>query len=324
LVSANGAKIQDMGVYRLPFDVDTHLKTKVLMLTIIAAAVFLFIVEWVRVDVVAIAMMVLLPELGLLNAQDTFKGLSSNAVVAIIGVMIISYGLNRAGLVNRMIQPLLKRVGRSPRRLTVIFSGMIAAISGVMQNTGAAVLFLPAIRLVTSYRLKIPISRVLMPIGMSAILGGTLTMIGTSPLILLNDILPAGMPKFGFLELTPIGLAWCRRHRLSFNGRLGHARRTSGEIRLRPNSRPVDPAREGILDAYPLIKGPFRDSCPRRLPTGQTLPLTVTQIRRQYLVNIVASAESDGACKWPRFPRRRCNRVISCVSTAPKRPLPDS
>jgi Na+/H+ antiporter NhaD/arsenite permease-like protein len=187
-----------MGVYRLPFDVDTHLKTKVLMLTIIAVAVFLFIVEWVRVDVVAIAMMVLLPELGLLNAQDTFKGLSSNAVVAIIGVMIISYGLNRAGLVNRMIQPLLKRVGRSSRRLTVIFSGMIAAISSVMQNTGAAVLFLPAIRLVTSYRLKIPISRVLMPIGMSAILGGTLTMIGTSPLILLNDILPAGMPKFGF------------------------------------------------------------------------------------------------------------------------------
>ena len=68
-------------------------------------------------------------------------------------------------------------------------------------------LFLPAIRLVTSYRLKIPISRVLMPIGMAAILGGTLTMIGTSPMILLNDILPPGIPKFSFLELTPIGLA---------------------------------------------------------------------------------------------------------------------
>ena len=153
------------------------------------------------------AMMVLLPELGLLNAKDTFKGLSSNAVVAIIGVMIISYGLNRAGLINRMIQPLLKTVGTSSRRFTVFFSGLIAVISSVMQNTGAAVLFLPAIRLVTSYRLKIPISRVLMPIGMAANLGGTLTMIGTSPLILLNDILPPGMPKFSFLELTPIGLA---------------------------------------------------------------------------------------------------------------------
>jgi hypothetical protein len=104
LVDATGLKIQDMGVYRLPFEIDTHLKTKVLMLTIIAVAVFLFIVEWVRVDVVAIAMMVLLPELGLLNARDTFKGLSSNAVVAIIGVMIISYGLNRAGLVGKTIK----------------------------------------------------------------------------------------------------------------------------------------------------------------------------------------------------------------------------
>ena len=141
LSGANKQKFEDMGVGRLPFEVDTHLKTKLLMLAVVVAAVFLFIMEWVRVDVVAIAMMVLLPELGLLNAQDTFKGISSNAVMAIIGVMIISYGLNRAGLVNRIIQPMLKLVGKSPRRLTVLFSGLIAVISSVMQNTGAAVLF---------------------------------------------------------------------------------------------------------------------------------------------------------------------------------------
>ena len=88
----------------LPFEVDTHLRTKLLMLIVVAIVVFLFIMEWVRVDVVAILMMVLLPELGLLNAHDAFRGLSSNAVVAIIGVMIISYGLNRAGLVNRIRQ----------------------------------------------------------------------------------------------------------------------------------------------------------------------------------------------------------------------------
>ncbi len=196
-----------MGVVTLPFTVDTHLRTKLLMLLVVGAAVFLFIVEWVRVDVVGILMMVLLPELELLNAQDAFRGLSSNAVVAIIGVMIISYGLNRAGLVSRIIQPVLGFIGKSSSRLVVIFSALIAAISSVMQNTGAAVLFLPAIRLAASHRLKTHISRVLMPIGMAAILGGTLTMIGTSPLILLNDILPQGMPKFGFLELTPIGLA---------------------------------------------------------------------------------------------------------------------
>ena len=301
LVDADGVGIQDTGVYRLPFEVDTHLRTKVLMLALIGAAVFLFIVEWVRVDVVAIAMMVLLPELGLLNAQDTFKGLSSNAVVAIIGVMIISYGLNRAGLVNRLIQPMLKSVGSSTRRLTVIFSGLIAVISSVMQNTGAAVLFLPAIRLVASYRLKIPVSRVLMPIGMAAILGGTLTMIGTSPLILLNDILPAGMPKFSFLELTPIGIALVVGG-IAYLSTVGlgmlagrHETPSGGQ------NKAADLGHDGILDAYPLIKGPFEIHVPEDFRPGK-LPVAVSNIRRHYLVNIVASAEDESACDIAPLP----------------------
>jgi len=301
LVAEDGRKIQDMGVYRLPFEVDTHLRTKVMMLTLIAVAVFLFIMEWVRVDVVAIAMMVLLPELGLLNAQDTFKGLSSNAVMAIIGVMIISYGLNRAGLVNRIIQPLLKYVGRSSRRLTIIFSALIAVISSVMQNTGAAVLFLPAIRLVASYRVKIPVSRVLMPIGMAAILGGTLTMIGTSPLILLNDILPPGMPKFAFLELTPIGLALVTGG-IAYLSTVGM--KMLAERREPPPGKPSGNngrTREGILDAYPMIKGPFEVHIPQDFhPAG--LPQEVAEILRRYLVNIVASAEDDGTCKVAPLP----------------------
>ena len=302
LITARGEPVRDQGIVKLPVSVDTHIGTKLLMLAVIAAAVFFFIVEWVRVDVVAIAMMVLLPELGLLNSQDTFKGLSSNAVVAIIGVMIISYGLNRAGLVNRMIQPLIKYVGTSSRRLTVIFSGMIALISSVMQNTGAAVLFLPAIRLVASYRLKIPVSRVLMPIGMAAILGGTLTMIGTSPLILLNDILPPGMPKFSFLELTPIGLALVVggvAYLSTFGMRVlaGHpASRSEG----RPGIAGHDA--DGILGAYPLIKGPFEILVPETFQADQR-PLAVVDIRHRYLVNIVAAAKSDSTCEIAPSPQ---------------------
>ncbi|MFZ0613213.1 MAG: SLC13 family permease [Desulfobacterales bacterium] len=301
LIAANGNRIQDMGIIKLPFKVDTHLRTKLLMLTVIAAVVFLFIVEWVRVDVVAIAMMVLLPELGLLNSQDTFKGLSSNAVVAIIGVMIISYGLNRVGLVSRIIQPLLKYVGTSPHRLTVIFSSLIAVISSVMQNTGAAVLFLPAIRLVTSYRLKIPISRVLMPIGMAAILGGTLTMIGTSPLILLNDILPPGMPKFGFLELTPIGFALAVGG-IAYLSTVG-MRLLAGHPGSPPGGRNkvTGRAEEGILSSYPLIKGPFEIYVPEDYQPGRH-PRSVVEIRRRFLVNIVASADSDGTCNIAPLP----------------------
>ncbi|PQP34120.1 SLC13 family permease, partial [Desulfobacteraceae bacterium SEEP-SAG9] len=179
-----------------------------------------------------------------------------------------------------MIQPLLKYVGKSPRRLAVLFSGLIAVISSVMQNTGAAVLFLPAVRLVTSYRLKIHISRVLMPIGMAAILGGTLTMIGTSPLILLNDILPPGMPKFGFLGLTPIGLA------LVIGG-VAYLNTVGMRVLAAHHVEPADAqnvdangAQEGILSSYPLIKGPFEIYVPDGYQPGQH-PQSVEEIRRR-------------------------------------------
>ena len=298
LIGSYGAKIHDAGIMRFPIKVDTHLHTKLLMLAVIAIVVFLFIVEWVRVDVVAIAMMVLLPELGLLDARDTFRGLSSNAVIAIIGVMIISYGLNRAGLVNRILQPLLKYVKNSPRRLVILFSSLIAVISSVMQNTGAAVLFLPAIRLVTSYRLRIPISRVLMPIGMAAILGGTLTMIGTSPLILLNDILPPGMPKFGLLELTPIGIALVL-------GGIVYLSIFGLRILSKQSEATIDDNEQemadGIIKSYPLIKGPFEIYVPVDFQPG-TLPQSVVQIHQQFLVNIVATAHPDGRCEIAPLP----------------------
>jgi di/tricarboxylate transporter len=279
---------------RLPFEVDTHLGTKILMLAVVAVVVFLFIVEWVRVDVVAIAMMVLLPELGLLNATDTFRGLSSNAVVAIIGVMIMSYGLNRAGLVHRIIQPVMNFVSKSPSRLTATFSGLIASISGVMQNTGAAVLFLPAVSSVTLQKLKVPISRVLMPIGMAAILGGTLTMVGTSPLILLNDILPPGIPKFGFLELTPIGFALVLSGiiYLSTAGMRMLAKISAGDTATSSSKTPKDP--RGFLDSYPLIKGPFEIWVPQDYRPSRG-PQEVVPIRRRYLVNIVATSEHRGS-----------------------------
>jgi len=293
LISSDGREIHDMGVMRLPFEVDTHLGTKLLMLLVIAAVVFLFIIEWVRVDVVAILMMVLLPELGLLNAHDAFRGLSSNAVVAIIGVMIISYGLNRAGLVSRILHPLLGFVGKSPSRLVVIFSGLIAAISSVMQNTGAAVLFLPAIRLVASHRLKTHISQVLMPIGMAAILGGTLTMIGTSPLILLNDILPRGMQKFGFLELTPIGVTLVVGGilYLSTAGMRLLAKVSAAQAASQDNQSGV--AQSVFLSSYPLIRGPYEISVPEDYNPRKEAQ-EIANIRRRYLVNIVAVTKDDG------------------------------
>ncbi|MBW2255761.1 MAG: hypothetical protein JRI25_14330, partial [Deltaproteobacteria bacterium] len=91
LVTSDG-NYQDSGIFNTKVRLETPLQTKLLVLAIIFLAVFLFIVEWVRVDVVAILMMVSLPMLNLLSSKLTFTGLSSNAVMAIIGVMIVSAG----------------------------------------------------------------------------------------------------------------------------------------------------------------------------------------------------------------------------------------
>ena len=87
----------------------------ILIMALIIIAVFLFIVEWIRVDVVAILIMVTLPLLHLISPKEAFIGLSSNAVVSITAVIIIGAGLDKTGLINRLVGPIVKIAGRISR-----------------------------------------------------------------------------------------------------------------------------------------------------------------------------------------------------------------
>ncbi|MBW2525400.1 MAG: SLC13 family permease [Deltaproteobacteria bacterium] len=290
LLEADGSRVHDDGTFELPVRVESPFRTKIIVIAMIAIAIFLFVVEWVRVDVVAIMMMVSMPMLNLLHSKQTFTGLSSNAVVAIIGVMIVSAGLNKVGLVSRVVAPVIRAAGKSPSRLVVFLSSLIALISSVMQNTGAAVLFLPGIRHASKV-MNVSIARVLMPIGMCAILGGTLTMIGTSPLILLNDILPEGVEKFGLLELTPIGAGFVVGGVLYFS--------TVGRPFLEKIAQAQLARKGGVVEratgtatqtVYHELDGPFELYVPKSYEPPKT-PETVVDARRQGLVNIVALAD---------------------------------
>jgi di/tricarboxylate transporter len=168
--------------------------------------VVLFITEWLRVDVVAIMVMVSLPILGLIDGRATFQGLASTAVVSIIAVIIMGRGLDHTGVISRGVRPLLRIAGTSKRRIILMMSGTVAVISSIMQNVGAAALFLPAIQRM-SRETKTPISQLLMPIGFSAILGGTITLVGSSPLIMLNDLLrPFDIAPFNLFDVTLFGV----------------------------------------------------------------------------------------------------------------------
>ncbi|TVO77770.1 SLC13 family permease [Sedimenticola selenatireducens] len=187
--------------------------------------IYLFAFEVVGVDVAAIVIMVLLGltslaapimglSTGLVDTQHLFDGFSSNAVISIIAVMIIGAGLDRTGIMSQVAGFILKVGGKTEGRIIPIISSTVAIISSFMQNVGAAALFLPVVSRISA-RADLPMSRLLMPMGFCAILGGTVTMVGSSPLILLNDLIATSnsalpeemkMDAWSLFSVTPIGL----------------------------------------------------------------------------------------------------------------------
>lgn len=195
--------------------------TAILLLTI-----YLFVFEVVSVDVAAASVMVLLgltsllaPVMGLsqglVDNRHLFDGFSSNAVISIIAVMIIGAGLDRTGIMSKVAAFILSVGGTTEKRIIPIISATVGFISSFMQNVGAAALFLPVVSRISA-RSGLPMSRLLMPMGFTAILGGTMTMVGSSPLILLNDLIltsnqaltPAQqMETWSLFSVTPVGIA---------------------------------------------------------------------------------------------------------------------
>jgi di/tricarboxylate transporter len=195
--------------------------TGILLLTI-----YLFSFEIVSVDVAAVTIMVILGltsllapvmglKIGLVDNRQLFDGFASNAVISIIAVMIIGTGLDKTGIMSKIAALILRIGGTKESSIIPITSGTVGVISSFLQNVGAAALFLPVVSRISA-RSGLPLSRLLMPMGFSAILGGTMTMVGSSPLILLNDLIMASnkalpiehqMKSFGLFSVTPIGLA---------------------------------------------------------------------------------------------------------------------
>jgi len=193
---------------------------------VLLLTVFLFAFEVVGIDVAAVSILVLLGLISqfhglfgfaqpLVAGSDLFRGFSGNAVMSIIAVMIIGAGLDKTGLMGKVAGFILQVAGRTEARIIPAISSTVGFISSFMQNVGAAALFLPVVARVSA-RTGLPMSRLLMPMGFCAILGGTITMVGSSPLILLNDLILASnkalpvdqqMQTWSLFAVTPIGLA---------------------------------------------------------------------------------------------------------------------
>jgi di/tricarboxylate transporter len=263
-----------------------------IVMAVLVVAILMFIFEWVRVDVVGIIMMVILPLLGLVTPKEAISGLSSNAVVSIIAVIIIGAGLDKTGAMNSLARLILKFAGKSESRIVTLIASTVAFISSFMQNIGAAALFMPAARRI-GRQTGIPVSRILIPMGYCAIIGGCITLIGSSPLILLNDVMKITDPnveQFGLFAVTPIGVALTVAALIYFIllGRLvlpsGQGEETSGPMSM-------------------ILEGTYRDMgtlFELHVPEEYNGPKSLAElsIRPRYFTTVVAVAQKQGNQKF--------------------------
>jgi di/tricarboxylate transporter len=179
----------------------------ILVLAILAAAVVLFVSERLRVDVVAMMVLVALVLTGLVSVEEAFSGFASPAVITVWAVFIVSGGLTRSGVADVIAQQVVRLAGRSQLRLTVLIMLAVGVMSAFMNNIGAVAILLPAVMSV-SRETDIPPSKLLIPLAWASLMGGNMTMIGTPPNILASSILEsyANIEPFGFFDFTPMGV----------------------------------------------------------------------------------------------------------------------
>ena len=171
---------------------------------VLAATLGLFIWNRWRYDVVAVLALVVIALAGVVPPEEVFMGLGHPAVVTVAAVLVVSRGLLNAGVVDTLARH-LTRVGDRLWIQVATLTGIVALCSGFMNNVGALALFMPVAIWMSRQSRHSP-SLLLMPLAFGSLLGGTLTMIGTPPNIIIAMYRQqSGAPSFGMFDFLPVG-----------------------------------------------------------------------------------------------------------------------
>lgn len=178
----------------------------IFVLAVLVGAVVLFITEWLRVDIVALAVLLILAVFGMISHEAAIAGFSNKAVITIASVLVLSAGLVRTGVAQILGGQILKLSGDSEIKLLVIMMVVVGALSGIMNNIGVAALMLPVIMEIAHRTGRSP-SKLLIPLAFASLFGGLTTLIATAPNILISSALEtAGFEPFQLFDFTPVGV----------------------------------------------------------------------------------------------------------------------
>lgn len=175
-------------------------------LCVLAVAAFLFVTELIPLAVTAMAACTALGILGVLPSKQVYAGLSNSTVVLFGGMFVIGAAMFKTGLAEAIGLWVVKKAGTNEVPLMGAIMIVTIVLSSVSSNTGTVACLMPVIIGIANAA-NIPASKELMPLAVAANVGGTITMIGTPPNVIVTGALSAaGLPSFGFFEFALIGV----------------------------------------------------------------------------------------------------------------------
>ncbi len=174
---------------------------------IVTAAMAMFVWNKIRIDIVAMCVLVALFVLDLIEPEQVLYGLANQATVTVASMFVISAGLVRTGLVEWAARHLDRLAGKTELRLMIILSLTAAILSAFILNAAIVAIFIPVSMVLAKSR-KIASSRILIPLSFASQFGGVCTLVGTSTNLIVNSIaVEKGLEPFGFFDFLPLGLA---------------------------------------------------------------------------------------------------------------------
>ena len=183
-----------------------------IVIILLFAALVLFAVERIPIDIVTILLVIAMVLTQTLTAAEAFAGFGNDIIITIAGLFVLTGGLVKTGVVDLVGRRLHRISGGSEFRLTVLIMLTAAACASVMKNTTTTAMFVPVVIGIAA-RAKVQPSKLLMPLAFGAILGGTCTLIGTSTNLAVSGAMTRysaalGRPlePFSMFELTPVGI----------------------------------------------------------------------------------------------------------------------
>lgn len=172
---------------------------------LVAVTIGCFVWGRFRYDLISLAALIAAVALGLVKPKHAFDGFSNDVVVIIACALVVSAGFARSGIIEAVLRPIIPKL-TSVRRQVPVFVAAVALLSMTTKNVGALAILMP-IALQVARRSGTPPSALLMPMSFASLLGGLVTLVGTSPNIIVSQVRQDlfGQP-FGMYDFAPVGL----------------------------------------------------------------------------------------------------------------------